>query len=240
MKRIIHVSLVSLILIAILGSSIVLAQQTPADKSSYLQVIEKLERLQPSQDIKVLIGTEKDEYLVDEPMEFRFQASHDCYVVLMDIAAAQYITNDQIDYGDITFLVPNAHLRDNKIQGGRVYSTLYDFNLRITVAPPSGYDTVNLFCSPQPLNLFETSFDNEMVYVITPDDDEKLQNLLTHLEHLEQQQWAGSSVSFLINHPGSRGVPKKFGAMPPIGATGTTGKEKFFPPLTGTPGAGGK
>lgn len=238
MKRMVHISLLSLILIAVPGNGIILAQQTSADNSLYLQVIEKLEQLQPSQDIEVLIGTEKDAYNVDEPMEFRFQTSHDCYMVLMDIAAAQYLENDQIKYGDITFLVPNANLRDNKVQGGRVYSTRYDFNLKLTVAPPSGFDTVNLFCSPQPITLFETDFEGQIAYVITPEDDEKLRRLLTHLEQLEQQPWAGSSVSFAIHHPGTRGVPKKFGAMPPIGATGTTGKGKFFPPIgaTGTTG----
>lgn len=245
MKRIIQISMLGLMLVSVLGHSAVLAQQTPAENALYLQVIDKLEQLKPTPGIDVVIGTEKDEYLVTEPMEFRFQANKDCYMVLMDIGAA-WLTDNKLTYGDITFLVPNARFRDNKIEGGRVYSTVYDFNLPITVVPPSGYDTVNLFCSPQPFNLFETDFDGQMAYTITPNDDEKLRNLLTHLEQLEQQQWGGSSVSFLIKDPNdplplseamARGV-RKYGAMPPIGATGTTGKGKFFPPIgaTGTTG----
>jgi hypothetical protein len=60
------------------------------------------------------------------------------------------------------------------------------------------------------------------------------------LEKLPQQSWAGTSTSFVIGKPKptTRGI-KKFGAVPPIGSTGTTGKGiRFFPPIgsTGTTG----
>lgn len=84
----------------------------------------------------------------------------------------------------------------------------------------------------------------EGFYVITPDDKERLQGLLNTLQKLEEAEWSGSSLKIQIGPPEAfalisgtqRGVPKKFGAIPPISATGTSGK--FFPPLktTGTTG----
>jgi hypothetical protein len=229
--------LVSVCIICGLFLTAVSEAQDEPEKTPYELVMEKLETLVPGDAIDVRMGTEKDEYNLDEPFEVRFQVSEDCYIVLMDIGAATQ-KEDELVYGDITFLIPSFKLTENKVEGGRVYSTLYDFDLPIKVAPPDGYETVNLFCSPEKLDLFDADFDTEKVYTVTPDDTEKLQKLLERLERLEKQEWAGSSVSFLIRDPEkgiTRGV-KKFGALPPIGATGTTGK--FFPPIgaTGTTG----
>jgi hypothetical protein len=170
------------------------AQDEP-EKTPYELVMEKLETLVPGDAIDVRMGTEKDEYNLEEPFEVRFQVSEDCYIVLMDIGAATQ-KDDELVYGDITFLIPSFKLIENKVEGGRVYSTLYDFDLPIRVARPAGYETVNLFCSPEKLDLFDADFDTEKVYTISSDDTEKLQKLLESLEQLEKQEWAGSSVSF--------------------------------------------
>lgn len=226
------------------------AQDEP-EKSLYEQVIEKLEILTPGETIDVRMGTEKEEYLTGDPFEVRFQVSEDCYIALMDIGAVTKDVQGNIVYGDITFLIPSFKLTENKVEGGRVYSTVYDFDIPIKVAPPAGYETVNIFCSPEKFDLFDADFDQEGVYTIRPDDTERLQQLLARLEQLEEQEWSGTSVSFFIDDPQLRGAARdvmdafkeetqkrrrRFGALPPIGATGTTGK--FFPPIgaTGTTG----
>jgi hypothetical protein len=104
------------------------------EQSLYEQVLNKLESLQPTANIEVNLGTEKDQYDVGEAMEFRFASSQDCHVVLMDIGAA-----DENAYGNITFLMPNHKLSETKIIGGRVYSTLQNFGLKIRVGPPAGF-----------------------------------------------------------------------------------------------------
>lgn len=222
-----------------MGGIPIVGDEASDDYALYLEVMQRLESLTPDEKINVKIGTEKDEYLIDEAFEVRFMVSEACYMVLMDIGAAttDILTKEPV-YGDITFLIPSYKVLENKLEPGRVYSSLHDFDMKITVAQPAGYETVNLFCSPEPLALFDADFTKERVYTVAPHDTEKLKALLEGLQRLEQQEWAGSSVSFLIKDPRGNpkgALPKKFGTLKPMGGTGTTGKsdERFFPPLDG-------
>jgi hypothetical protein len=219
------------IILSVLGMT-VNADEASDDYSLYLEVMKRLESLTPGDAIDVRMGTEKEEYVVGDSFEVRFMVSDACHMVLMDIGAARKdtVTTDMM-YGAITFLVPNYKVLENKVEAGRVYSSLYDFDMKIKVAPPAGFETVNLFCSSQPFALFDADFTRDKIYTIEPHETEKLQKLLDQLDHLEQQEWAGSSVSFLIKEPGitARPLPKKFGALRPMGGTGTTGK--FFPAI---------
>lgn len=211
-------------------------EDNDVDYSMYEQVLEALEDLQPGSSLEVRLGTEKDVYTIGEPFEVRFMVSDACHMVLMDIGASSGETEGAPpQYGPIMFLAPSYKAVDNRLEPGKVYSTLYDFDLKFRVAPPSGYETVNMFCSPEPLELFEPDFEEEPLYTIMPDDTEKLAKLLENLQILKQQEWAGSSVSFLIteNQGARAALPKKFGKLKPLGGTGTTGKteDRFFPEL---------
>lgn len=231
------------------------AQDNPSNPI-YKQVIEKLENLSPGETIAVRMGTEKEEYNAGEPVEVRFQTSEDCYVVLMNIAPGeQGPKSGELQYGEISFLLPYSEAPDNRIKGGRVYSTLHDFGLNLKVSPPYGYGTINIFCSPEKIELFEPDFgQDEIFYTIKPDDEDRLQALLTRLDQLQQSEWSGGSVSFLIKKEqgklqewlggnlsflikGNREESPKFGALPPVGSAGTAGK--FFPPI-GATGSTGK
>ena len=241
MKTTTYLIIATVVLCYVLGLS-ALAVENEETYAVYLKVLEKLEYLTPGDSIDVRMGTEKDEYFVGEPVEIRFMASETCHIILMDIGAAtkNQVTGD-MEYGPISFLIPYYKLPEKQIEAGYVYSTSHDLEMRIKVAHPIGYETVNLFCSPEPLDLFSPDFTKEKIYIIQPDDTERLQKLLQQLERLEQQEWSGSSVSFLIKDPSlgtPKDLPKKFGALPPIGGTGSTGKGKFWPPLgaTGTTG----
>jgi hypothetical protein len=228
------------------------AQNVPANPV-YEQVIEKLENLSPGKTIEVQIGTEKEEYKAGESVELRFQTSKDCYVVLMNIAAAeQEPKNGESKYGEISFLLPYSKARDNRIKGGRVYSTLHDFELAMKASPPYGYGTINIFCSPEKIVLFEPDFgQEEMFYTIKPDETDRLQALLNRLDQLQQSEWSGSSVSFLIKKDQGRLqewlggsisslMKKNQEASPKFGAIQTSGtSEKFFPPI-GSTGSTGK
>lgn len=180
-------------------------------------------------------------YAYSDKFEMRFQLSEDSYIVLMHIAV---LDEDSLGStgGNITLLLPNRQSPDTRIKAGQVYSTLHHFNMDIVVGPPPGFEAINLFCSSEKLDLFEIDFAKDPYYVITPNDEERLQKLLDNLNQLEGREWSGSSLKLRIGEspPSSsgitRGIPPKFGALPPIGATGTTGK--FFPPIgaTGTTG----
>lgn len=179
-------------------------------------------------------------YQYHDKFEMRFQLSEDSYIVLMHIAVLDDNSLGSTG-GDITFLLPNQQFPDTKIKAGQVYSTLHHFNMDVAVGPPGGFEAINLFCSPEKLDLFEVDFAKESYYVITPNDEERLKQLLEGLNQLEGRDWSGSSLKLRIGEPPpspglKRGIPPKFGALPPIGATGTTGK--FFPPIqtTGTTG----
>jgi hypothetical protein len=206
----------------------------------YQQLMEKLENLVPGETLEVKMGTEKEQYDAGEPLEIRFLANKDSHIILMDISTD----------GSITFLAPSHQVPDPRIEAGIVYSTgspspstdentSYDLGMKITVAPPDGIETINLFCSPEKIDLFEADFEQEPFYTIMPDDEERLKALLDRLEQLEQSEWSGQSIKIHIGPElpeGVRAVPRKYGALPPIGSTGTTGK--FFPPIgsTGTTG----
>jgi len=229
--------IVGCLVLSVLGIPVA-GEESGDEYGLYLETMERLENLMPGNMIEVSIGTEKEKYTVGDAFEVRFMVSEACYMVLMDIGAASKdkVTMDPI-YGPITFLVPNYKVLENKLEPGRVYSSLYDFNMKMKVAAPIGYETVNLFCSPEPLALFDADFDKEKIYVIEPHETDKLQKLLASLDRLEQQNWAGSSVSFMIQEPNMTGrpLPMKFGKLNPMGGTGTTGKsENFFPPVTGS------
>jgi len=227
-KKIIRVFAIMLLSCSFLLLSTTRAQEGQ-EKPGYERLLDKLESLEPGERIEVRLGTEKELYEIDDPFEVRFQASEDCYVMLMDISSAQ-----KDSPGDIQFLLPNYKFLDNKIEAGRVYSTLHDFGLKIKVAPPYGVEVINIFCSAEKIDLFETDFEKEPYYTVKHDDDERLEALLNRFERLEQVEWSGNSVKVKIGNP--RAIPRKFGALPPIGSTGTTGK--FFPPIgsTGTTG----
>lgn len=227
-RKITQVCLIVLGLCSVLFLSVLEAQEDEEDLL-YQQLMEKLERLTPGETIEVKMGTEKEKYEVGDAFEIRFMTSKDCYVVLMDISSAQ-----KERYGEITFLLPNSKFSNNMIEAGRVYSTLHDFGMNMTVAPPYGLEVINLFCSTEKVDLFETNFEQEPFYRIQYNDEERLKALVDRLDQLKQTEWSGSSVKVQIGT--YRSVPSKSGAIPLIGATDTTGK--FFPPIntTGTTG----
>lgn len=196
--------------------------------TAYQALLAKLETLTPGQTIEVTLGTGKDTYLLGETFEARFRANKACYVVLMHISSPEVDSAGTVlKYGDITFLLPNGQFRDNKIEEGRVYSTAEDFNLAIRTALPTGFDTLNLFCMAEKLDLFDADFEKAPIYQIAADDDAQLRKLAERLELLKTQEWTGASASFLVQQEGAqvRALPRKFGALPPPKATGTTGKQ---------------
>ncbi len=200
---------------------------------AYGELMTMLENFRPENSIDVNIGTEFEEYKIGDPFEMRFMTSEACYIVLMNISSG----------GDITFITPSAVMPDNKVDGGRVYSTRSDFDMDIKVAAPEGIETINIFCSSEPLDLFHYDGEKEPLYTIKSSDEVRLTKLIENLKRLEQIDWSGNSVSFKITDPAStrrtRAIFRKRGggALLPIGSTGTTGK--FFPPI-GTTGTTGK
>jgi len=215
---------------------------------AYQQVIEKLGSLQPGKTIAVNMGTQKEQYDFGEPFEIRFMASQESYIMLMHISAE----------GTITFFAPSRQIPPNtRIKEGKVYSTgvypgpkseeekLYDFGLKLTTARPGGTETINLFCSTKKIDLFTADFEKEPFYTIAPSDEKRLQALSDRLDQLQQSEWSGGSIKIKIGpelkpkfdvRAAAKQISRKFGALPPISSTGTTGK--FFPPIgsTGTTG----
>ena len=175
----------------------------------------------------------------EEKVEIRFRVDKTSHVALMHIAERLYDkATSTYSGGEITFLLPNQKFADAQIQAEEVYSTLYNFEIDIMAVPPVADELVNIICSTEPLGFFDSTALQSDYYTITPDDDAALQMLLDGLQKLKQTEWGGSSLVLRIGG-GKRALPKKFGAIPPMGATGTTGKAgKFFPPLgaTGTTG----
>ncbi|MCP4372782.1 MAG: DUF4384 domain-containing protein [Deltaproteobacteria bacterium] len=217
----------------------------------YDNVMEKLENLTPGDTMGVLVGTEKEQYDFGSELEIRFMASKDCYITLMSISNELDTSNKYVP-GGIVFFIPGKGFSNKKIEAERVYSTTEDLDLTIVVAPPDGLETINLFCSPEKIKLFEANLE-EGLYIIQPHDEKRLQALSDRLDQLSQYEWAGNSTSILlgkapkISTGTTRGTSKiwkgdfaqpnasKF--FPPIETTGTGGK--FFPPIE-TTGTGGK
>lgn len=169
-----------------------------------------------------------------DQFEIRFQASQPCYATMIHIA------DEKNEDGGITFLLPNREFSDAKIEAGKAYSTTQNFNIQVTVGAPSAYEMVNLMCSQDKIDWFGADAGKDAFYAIMPTDEKRLQHLLKSLEQLERSEWSGTSMPLQIipKLGGVRDLPRKAGAIPPIGATGTTGKGQFFPPIgtTGTTG----
>jgi hypothetical protein len=176
----------------------------------------------------------------EENVEIRFRADTTCYVALMHIAeGTENTSTGTYSGGEITFLVPNKTYPEVQINADEVYSTLYHFDIDITAIPPVADELVNIICSTEPLDFFAPTALQGDYYVIAPDNDIALQKLLDGLQALEQTRWGGSSLVLRIGG-GIRALPRKFGAIPPMGGLGTTGKSgKFFPPI-GATGSTGK
>ncbi len=256
---------IGLLLIGLMGWSLPgMAQDgktlIPNISPIYPQVLQAIEHLEAGERIQIFLATEKETYVVGEPFEARFAVSEDAYVALMRIA-----TN-----GTLTFLTPNPQNSNGKVQGNVVYSTgtsasdgqtAYDFGLNLFTEAPAGNEVLNLFCSPEQLLLFDAEDLEDGLYIVRPDDEERLQALLERIQRLSQTEWAGTSVAFLVEPvaaPASAPAPsaskempasgksslleksalipdagtqktvrRKFGALLPIGGTGTTGK--MFP-----------
>lgn len=264
-----QIRLLELLLIGLIGWALPgIAQESktliPNISPVYLQVLQTIEQLEAGEHIQVFLATEKDTYAVGEPFEARFAVSAESYVTLMRIA-----TN-----GTLTFLTPNPQNPDGKIRANAVYSTgvvqnadmesqtAYDLGLKLFAEMPAGDEVLNLFCSTEALALFDADDMEDDLYIVRPDDEERLQALLERLHALNRTEWTGTSVAFLVQPAGSvmpapaagvsekkigseksllrkksalipepgaaKRIRRKFGALWPMGGTGTTGK--MFPP----------
>lgn len=164
-------------------------------------------------------------YLSGERFELRFQASQESYIALMYITELRTDNSTGLSSGgEITFLLPNQAVPETRIQAEQVYSTVQDFHLNLWISGPSTIDVVNLFCSPTPLDWLGSDLGQTPYSVIHPTDDDRLQHILTVLAQMEHTQWTGDSLILNVGGGSDRAV-RKFGAIPPIGVTGTTGKE---------------
>jgi len=246
--RMITILLTSICLVGVCGQTPLQAQDSTREPRTavseqvrsisvlYEDILDKFETLKPKEGITIKIGTEKDTYAFDELVEIRFQVSHDCYATLMDVSEPDY---------DIKFFFPNKNFPEVKLQADRVYSTYYDFNMRIKARPPQGIESLNLFCTTEKFDLFDVNVGDTVYYTVAADNEKDLSELLERLDALKQTEWTGKTVQLIIGQNegtatiiegNTRAILKK-GAIPPIGATGSTGK--FFPPL-GTTGTTGK
>jgi hypothetical protein len=90
----------------------------------------------------VKVWTSKESYRVGEHMQVSFQATHDCYVTLIDINPN----------GAATIVFPNAFHRDNAVRGGRVYA-IPDDNMafEFTIEPPAGVELIRVVASRAPV-----------------------------------------------------------------------------------------
>lgn len=232
-------------MIVLLGSLLFLSNACAQDDFEVslplqMQVLDALENLLPSQKLVVHVGTDKERYHVGEPIEVRFQANYDCYIVLMRIAAD----------GTISFFIPSQQAEKNRFKAKRVYSTVHDLKITIPASSTSGTEVINLFCSFKKIDFFTTNFKKEPIYTIPPTDEIRLKQLLEHLNQLKKYEWSGNSAILPIEaapKPKMRSLRiapveqevmffQKLGALPPIDSVGTTGR--WFPPIdtTGTTG----
>lgn len=166
-----------------------------------------------------------------DKFEARFRADTDCYVALIHIAGLiQDRASGEMSGGHILVLLPNQNQPNVRIKAGQVYSTIRDFSIDLTAGPPAGFEVVNIMCSTEPFDLFQNTGTFTQGYaVIAPTDEAGLQHFLNGLEKLRKSKMGGTGLVLRV-HGGERGVlRKKFGAIKPMGGTGTTGK--FFPGL---------
>ncbi len=226
----------------------------PEFSNAYHNVMNTLEQLQPSQQTAVALETDKDAYNIGEPVEIRFKSENACYPTLMEISAN----------GDLVFLLPNKDNPEAKIEAGKVYSTRDNFKIDARVAASPGVEALNLFCTAKPFAFFKADFQKEPIYAIRSQDKKRLRTLLTRLNKLEKQAWAGNSALVTIHSPapvldegpasappapieGKEGgkepttmffmMPSKRGMLPGAPTSGTAGKRLFPPaPTTGTAG----
>lgn len=252
-----YVRIGRLVLGLLIAASAVMAQNSrslrPDVSPLYQEVLTAIEQLDAGQHIQVFLATERDAYMVGEPVEARFAVSKDCHVALMRIA-----TN-----GTLTFLMPNRQNPQGAVKGGVIYSTgrarsgdqaAYALGVDLAAEAPTGSEVLNLFCSPDSLTFFDAEAVDTGLYTVQPDDEEGLRAVLTWLDRLKTREWSGTSVAFLVEPDAAsdsepaeeRQVPeestlleksalipdagtqkslrRKFGALKPMGGTGSTGK----------------
>jgi hypothetical protein len=220
---------------AVLAKLMALTEKDVATQSEFTTLIENMLGKDANAQYGALItqvaDTSMAAYAFGDEFELRFQASQSCYLTMMHIAG------DEAG-GDITFLLPNQNFPDQKIEANQPYST-NQFGLHFTVKAPPTNEVVNLFCSQEKIDWFDANMDQGSYYIISPTDEKRLQYLSDKLDELERSEWGGTAMKIQIGSPTTKRAIKKFGAVPPIGATGTTGKGKFFPPI-GATGSTGK
>jgi hypothetical protein len=171
-----------------------------------------------------------------DKFEARLRADTDCYVALIHIGGfVQDRATGEMSGGHILVLLPNQNQQNARIKADQVYSTIRDFSIDLTAGPPAGYEVVNIICSTEPFDLFQDSGPFTQGYaVVAPTDEAGLQYFLNGLEKVVDTKMGGTGLVLLIHDERKRGVlRKKFGAIKPMGGTGTTGK--FFPGLDDQP-----
>lgn len=206
------------------------ASRSQPAESVYQQVLDQLTQLTPSAEVGLQMEADRVNYPFETEMELRFVVDQDGYVLLMRIAPD----------GAITFPLP-----EQPVLGGQVYSTgdavgtvssdtmAQSLGLGLIAGTKRGSEVFNLVYSPEKLDWFSGDFAHDPAYTITPTDEERLQLLLTRVAELSQTPWSGTSVSVLIGPMLKNAVPRKYGAIPPIHATGSAGKEKTLDDVRG-------
>jgi hypothetical protein len=215
-------------------------------------LLSKLSSLKPGVLIDVIVGTEKFQYDFGTSVDIRFKTSEECYPVLMGILSVPNPEYDPVNPDkrpkyipeDITFFLPSYYSlqHNDKIEKETIYSTLKDFGIPIKSVEPAGVVTLNFFCSSEKIEFFKTDFsEDNLVYMILPHDEDRIQALSYSLDLLAKTEWSGDSLQIHIG-PRTRDTFPGIGVVPPIGTTGTTGKDTLFPPIdtTGSTGHSGK
>jgi hypothetical protein len=249
---------VSVMLTACAGGTQPPAPKT--DLAVYEEVLTMLENLQPTNPIAVDLGATKAFYAPDEPLELRFAANADCYAALMRIQPDGTISfllpNAQTPQ---VKLIKNVVYSTGRLPDSAAVENgiLYDFGVPLTPSSQVGTDVYNLFCSATLLPFEGLNLLQMPEYSLTPKDTPQLQALLSSLQRLTGMEWSGTSVQVEVGAvmfqmkevpekqikgaapeigpaPAPAGPMKarKFGAIKPIGATGTTGHQ-LFPPING-------
>ncbi len=214
-------------ILTIVVCSLAAATDAAQFNQAHTKLMKTLENLHPTGSAEVLIAAEKEQYKPEEAFDLRFRVEEDGYIALMHISTE----------GDIVFFAPSYWI-PARVEGGKVYS-IKEFQIPISIAPPGGIETINLFYSKTPFNLFDADINEDReFYQIRHDEVEKLAALTKKLEELDKYEWSGNGTVVHIINPDkvTRDLPGVL--VPPISTTGTTGKDVLFPPIETTGSAG--
>jgi len=164
--------------------------EKPAEKPSLLSIVGQLQTFKESQEAEfVRMWTKKNEYKIGDSIEYHFQSSRDCHLIVILFSVS----------GEIIQVFPNRYHPDSSISTGDRYDIPSpDMGIKLEVQGPPGTEELFAIISDEPLKIFPFNTRDMRFFVVDGTDDSLLREIHENLKLAEKVGVKHTSFQYAI------------------------------------------